>query len=100
MRAKHPVADRRTYLGYRDADHHTPFAKWFDPEMAPLAPHVVQAVTAGAQSPPLLPQLEDAPGMLDGDEPTEDGFSVNPDGSIAICDATIPMPTMTSFRLR
>jgi hypothetical protein len=85
----HPDPGRRPYLGYRGDDFATPFAKYFAPDMAPLAPHVVDALQVGAQPAKLLTDLEDA-GTLPGgeDEPTETGFATARDGSIRVAVLT------------
>ncbi|MFJ3233751.1 DAPG hydrolase family protein [Streptomyces sp. NPDC086787] len=80
------------YLGYRTEDTGTPFASYFDPDMAPLAPHVVAAVNAGPQAGPLLTALEDAGSLLDKEgEATETGYALLPDGSMRVAVLT-PMP--------
>jgi hypothetical protein len=86
-----PDTSRRPYLGYRDADRHTPFAKWFNPDMAPLAPHAVEAVNHGAQPAPLLTAFESAGDLLDGDGGTENGYAIDRDGSMRVALRT-PMP--------
>lgn len=82
------------YLGYRGDDHDTPFARFYDDAMAPLAPHVVQTVAAGALAPALFPPIEDVATMLAGDGPVEDGIAVHPDGSITV-NVRTPMADVT-----
>ena len=93
-RAAKPDPTRRPYLGYRDHDGDTPFGRYFTQEMAPLAEHAAQAVTVGALAPPLLTALEDAPDLLDGEATTENGLTVDADGSIVVALRT-PMPGVT-----
>jgi hypothetical protein len=82
------------YLGYRDGDHDTPWAPFYDEALAPLHPHVAFAVTTGALAPPLFTSVEDVGAMAEGDEPVETGFAVHPDGSITV-NALTPMPGVT-----
>lgn len=91
MSTAHPDPNRHPYLGYRDADRDTPFARFFDPAVAPLAPHVVDALNAGPQAAALLTELERAGGFLAGDEPTETGYATCRDGSVRVAVRT-PMP--------
>jgi hypothetical protein len=85
-----PDPARRPYLGYRDGDFATPFARFFDPEMAPLAPHVVHALHLGPQAPKLLTDLRAVGGMVaDGhEEPTENGYALGSDGSMRVAVLT------------
>ncbi len=89
--AVRPDRGRRPYLGYRDGDADTPFGEWFRPDMAPLAPHVVDALHKGPQPAPLLTALDEAGDFVDRDEPTENGYAVDRDGSIRVAIRT-PMP--------
>ncbi len=82
------------HLGYRGADHDTPWARFYDEAMAPLAPPVVQALAVGAVAPALFTPVEDVGALVDGDEPVEDGFSVHPDGAITV-NVRTPMPGVT-----
>jgi hypothetical protein len=85
-----PDPARRPYLGYRGDDFATPFARFFEPEMAPLAPHVVDALHTGPQAPKLLTELGAAGEMLtDGhEEPTETGTAIGSDGSMRVAVLT------------
>jgi len=89
-----PDSRRRPYLGYRADDYGTPFARYFNPEMAPLAGHVVDALNAGPQAADLLTDLDQVASLLDGDEPTETGYAVGRDGSIRVATLT-RMPRVT-----
>ena len=42
MKSSKPISGR--YLGYREADRATPYARFFNPELAPLASHVRAAL--------------------------------------------------------
>ena len=91
---RHPDPGRRPYLGYRDADFDTPFARFFDPDMAPVASHVVSALDEGPQAPKLLTPLDSVGALLEGDEPTENGYALCRDGSVRIAVHTV-MPGVT-----
>lgn len=90
----HPAPGRSLYLGYRGDDDQTAWARFFDPNIAPLLPHVVDALHVGPVAPPLLGTLEDAPELLDREDPLEDGIAVDADGSIVVA-ITTPMPGCT-----
>ncbi len=73
------------YLGYRDGDANTPYGKYFQPVMAPLPPHVVEALQHGPQAGPALLAFDDAASVADGGyQQTENGYGVLPDGSIQV----------------
>ena len=91
---RHPDPDRVLYLGYRGDDDQTPWARFFDDAMAPLLPHVVDALHHGPVAPPLLGTLEDAPALVDRTDPVEDGIAIDTDGSM-IVSVTTPMPRCT-----
>jgi hypothetical protein len=83
------------YLGYRDGDANTPYAKYFQPEMAPLPRHVVEALQHGPQAGPALLAFDDAASVADeGYQQTENGYGVLADGSIAVSVRT-DMPGVT-----
>jgi DAPG hydrolase-like protein len=83
------------YLGYRDRDYDAPFADFFQPEMAPLPTHVVDALDHGPQAGPTLPAFDDLPAMLDGgDQQTENGYGVLRDGGLQVSVRT-DMPEVT-----
>lgn len=80
------------YLGYRGADADTPWGHHFDPELRPLHPHVVEALSFGPQAQPLLTDRDDVAAFVAaGAEATEDGYAVCRDGSIRVAVRT-PMP--------
>jgi len=63
------------YLGYRPADRVTPFADFYDAEMAPLPTHVVHALEHGPQAEPMLSAFDDVAALLDnGYQHTENGY--------------------------
>jgi hypothetical protein len=83
------------YLGYRDADQATPFARFFTREMAPLPRHVVAALEHGPQAEPTLLGFDDAATLLDdGYHQTENGYGVLPDGGVQVSVRT-DMPGVT-----
>ncbi len=91
-----PDPSRRPYLGYRAGDLDTPFAKYFRPSMAPLAPHVADAVSIGARSPELLADLDECPALLEEEHgPVETGFAFGRDGSVRV-SALTPMPGVSA----
>ena len=73
------------YLGYRVGDYNTPFAEFFQPEMASLPRHVVEALEQGPQAGPTLAQFDDAAAMLEeGYQQTENGYGVLRDGGVQV----------------
>jgi hypothetical protein len=86
---------RDGYLGYRAADYDTPFAEFFQPEMASLPRHVVDALDHGPQAEPTLPAFDDAALMLDeGYQQTENGYGALRDGEMQVSVRT-DMPGVT-----
>ncbi len=93
MKASKPIAGR--YLGYRDADRAQPFARFFNPCLAPLSPHVCAALDRGGVPEILLPDIEAAPENLFGDTAVlEDGFVLTRDGGMRVSVRT-DMPGVT-----
>jgi hypothetical protein len=83
------------YLGYRAADAGSPWAEYFNPEMAPLPRHVVTALEHGPQAEPALPGFDDAASLLEsGYEQTENGYGTVRDGGIQVSVRT-DMPGVT-----
>lgn len=83
------------YLGYRDDDVNTPFGKFFNPEMAALPKHVVEALEHGPQGGMALPGYDDAASVAaDGYQQTENGYGVLEDGSYQVSVRT-DMPGVT-----
>ena len=83
------------YLGYRAGDADTPFGKYFQPEMAPLPRHVVEALEHGPQAGPTLLAFDDAAALdNEGYHQTENGYGVLDDGGIQVSVRT-DMPGVT-----
>lgn len=86
---------RDLYLGYRDDDAKTPFGKFFNPEMAPLPGHVVEALHHGPQGAMAMVALDNAGSVAeDGYQRTENGYGILDDGSFAVAVRT-DMPGVT-----
>ena len=93
MKSSKPIAGR--YLGYREADRATPYARFFNPALAPLAPHVCAALDRGGVPAILLPDIDQAAGNLFGADPVlEDGFVLTGDGGMRVSVRTA-MPGVT-----
>ena len=73
---RHPQPRRRLRLGLEPGD---PYARWFNPEMAPLAPHVREALLVG-------------PVAVAGE--LENGFGFSDDGALHVAVRT-EMPGVT-----
>jgi hypothetical protein len=77
------------YLGYRDGDADTPFGTFFQPQMAALPRHVVEALEHGPQAGPALLAFEDAATLdEEGYQQTENGYAVVDDGSVRVAVRT------------
>lgn len=87
---RHPSPQRSLHLGLRDGElTGKPYAKYFNPIMAPLPAHAQDALLHGPVAAALLPSLHDAPQLLmPGDSALEDGFGLHPDGSLHIAIRT------------
>jgi hypothetical protein len=73
------------YLGYRADDLASPFAAFYEPEMAALPRHVVEALDHGPQAEPVLPAFDDANGLFDeGWQRTETGYGRLRDGGVQV----------------
>jgi hypothetical protein len=93
MKSSKPISGR--YLGYRAADHALPYARFFNPNLAPLAPHVCAALDRGGVPDLLLPDFDQAAQNLFGDAPVlEDGFVLTEDGGMRVSVRT-DMPGVT-----
>lgn len=93
MKSSKPISGR--YLGYRAADHALPYARFFNPNLAPLAPHVCAALDRGGVPDLLLPDIDGAAQNLFGDAPVlEDGFVLTKDGGMRVSVRT-SMPGVT-----
>ncbi|OOK74261.1 hypothetical protein BZL30_5092 [Mycobacterium kansasii] len=83
------------YLGYRNNDAETPFAKFFKPEMASLPKHVVEALQHGPQGGMALLAFDDAAAVAgEGYHQTENGYGILEDGSFQVSVRT-DMPGVT-----
>ena len=83
------------YLGYRNDDVNTPFGKFFNPEMAALPTHVVEALQHGLQGGMALVAFDHAATVADaGYQQTENGYGVLDDGSYQVSVRT-DMPGVT-----
>jgi DAPG hydrolase PhiG domain len=93
MKRSKPIAGR--YLGYREADRAAPYAHFFNPEFAPLAPHVCAALDRGGVPDVLLPDIDQATSNLfGGGAVLEDGFVLTSDGGMRVSVRTF-MPAVT-----
>ncbi len=87
MRSK-PVAGR--HLGWSEADLASkPYARFLDPQLAPLPAHVRDALDRGPVAEPLLPPPPAAAETLFGTAPVlEDGFALTADGAMHVAART------------
>lgn len=74
------------YLGYRpDDEAHNPYAAYYRPRMAPLAPEVVESLLAGPRPAELFPGVRQAAALHDpGYWPVETGYSLGRDGAASV----------------
>lgn len=83
------------YLGYRNDDANTPFGRFFNPEMAALPTHVVEALQHGPQGGMALRAFDEAAAVAEaGYQQTENGYGVLDDGSYQVSVRT-DMPGVT-----
>jgi hypothetical protein len=83
------------YLGYRGGDADTAWGSFFDPHMAPLPAHVVDALHHGPQADQVLLDFACAADLLDdGYLPTETGYGRLRSGGFAVSVLT-DMPGVT-----
>jgi hypothetical protein len=93
MKSSKPIAGR--YLGYRASDHAQPYARFFNPELAPLSAHVCAALDRGGVPIDLLPGIDAAAENLFGDTAVlEDGWVLTQDGGMRVSVRT-DMPGVT-----
>lgn len=93
MKSSRPVPGR--YLGYEAADLAQPYAPFFKPDLAPLAPHICAALDRGGVPDILMPGLDRAAESLFGDTcGLEDGFVLTADGGMRVSVRTA-MPGVT-----
>jgi len=85
------------YLGMRPGDlDGKPFARHWNPAMAPLAPHVREALLHGPEAAELGLPLDDANRLLDPDDlPIETGWTRLSNGQLFVAVRT-PMPGVTA----
>ena len=83
-------------LGYSKEDlANSPYAKYFQPKLAPMQDHVHEAITCGGMAHELFPSAEHASELLhDGYWPVETGFTRTPDLGIRVFCLT-QMPNVT-----
>ncbi|MBT4523249.1 MAG: hypothetical protein HOC23_24875 [Halieaceae bacterium] len=87
---------KNKYLGYSEQDlAESPYAPFFNSEIAPFQTHVTEAMLAGGQAHELMYGVERAAEMNDeGYWPIENGFARTPDGGIRVFCLT-EMPNVT-----
>lgn len=93
---KHPNPNRSLQLGQRIDDlRDEPYARFWQPEMAPLVEHARRAVAVGPVASPLFLALSEANSLLTaGQLELENGYGAHDDGSIFIAIRT-EMPDVT-----
>ncbi len=81
------------HLGYTAAEMtSSPYASFFNDEMAPLSEHVKEALLTGGQAMDLFPLVDRAAELqAPGYWPVETGYGLGPDGSVQVFVLT-PMP--------
>ena len=83
------------YLGYRELDLAKPYGRFFNPELAPLAPHVCGPLDRGGVPDVLIPGIDEAASNLFGAEAVlENGFVLTGDGGMRVSVLTV-MPGVT-----
>ena len=79
----------KKYIGYRDQDRATAYAKFYDETIAPLPAHVAQVLGKPPLPPGALPPPEHARDLLrPGYTEAETGYTVEPDGSLRVAVLT------------
>lgn len=83
-------------LGFTaDALAKSPFARFYNPDMAPLPEHVKEALQVGGQASELFPTIEHAADLQrPGYWPVETGFAIASDGAVRVSVLT-QMPRVT-----
>jgi len=84
------------YLGYSEKDlANSPFAKYFNPNIAPMQPQVKEAIACGGQTQELFYSVDQAPKLLDeGYWPVESGYARSNDMGMRVFCLT-QMPNVT-----
>jgi len=90
------MARPNLHLGFDAHERATsPYARFFNPDMAPLPGHVRQALLTGAVAHELMPSIAHAPDLQqEGHWPVETGYTFAPDRSVRIFVLT-KMPGVT-----
>jgi len=93
---KGPDPAHPLYLGMRAGDlEHKPFAKYWNPDIAPLSAAAREALACGPVASALLCPLQEAKRLLEpGHHLLEDGFGFAEDGSLYVAIRT-PMPKVS-----
>jgi hypothetical protein len=93
MRSK-PIAGR--HLGWTDSDRATkPYARFLDPQLAPLPAHILDALHRGPVAEPLLPPIDAAAENLFATATVlENGFALTADSAMLVAART-DMPGVT-----
>ncbi|MDI1445591.1 hypothetical protein [Polyangium sp. 6x1] len=86
----HPIPSRSLHLGIREGElTGKPYAAFWNPRLAPLAEHAREALLCGPLAAPLLPDLADAPRLLEaGDHEVENGLGCRDDGALFVAVRT------------
>lgn len=83
------MTNKNKYLGYREEDFSTPWAKYFSEKMPPIQPQVVEGLkNSPLVSGKILPFSEAKNLANDGYEEVENGFCLENDGSIRVAVLT------------
>jgi len=83
---RHPQPKRKLHLGLPPGD---AYARWFNPDMAPLSPHGREALSVGPVASERLLALEAAPSLEEsGYHDLENGFGFTPDGALHVAVRT------------
>lgn len=86
----------KKHVGYTEDElAQSPYARFYNSEIAPLQPQVAEAQLVGAVAHELMYPVERAPEMQsDNDWPVENGYAYGPDGSLRVF-CSIEMPGVT-----
>jgi len=87
---------KENHVGYTAEElAESPYADFYNPEIAPLQPQVAEAQLVGAVAHELMYPVERSPEMLSGDDwPVENGYAYGPGGSLRVF-CSIDMPGVT-----
>lgn len=91
-----PNPKRLAYLGMAKDDLNGMwYAKYWNPVMAPLPEHILEALSVGPQSAPLLPALDQVATLVEpGYQALENGYGLSEHGAAVVAALTI-MPNVT-----